>query len=270
MLNKNLSFTLCIALGIFASACSDSSSSSPGPFNTGLVEQADSQTILLVASTTMAASTLALQAALNQIDPTNFQALQGPPATSATGNTTAGTVTLDFGAGTTINNSTFSGMFTSAYTAAGNSVSVSLNLTGLSIQTNSTGTAAATGILVVGATLNATSNITGTVTGTAALTNATDTITVTPNLTLALDGQTAASTLNGTSGIVHDTLGTWNATITNIVATQLMTATRTINSGAVSLVRQTAPSLTVDFNFTGANMGILSIPALGLTVSFTL
>jgi hypothetical protein len=259
--------TLVIALSLFASACSESSSSST---NAGVPDQDQAQVIVASTQTVPAAAQLTLGATLNQIDPTNFPPLQSPPTAMVTGNASAGTVNLDFGAGTTVNNATFAGTLQSTYTVTGNDVSITVDLTGLTIITTSAGSVDAAGTLTIVATLNGTAMITSTITGTVTLTNPTQTVTVTPNLTVTLDGQTSLATANGTSGIDHNMLGVWTANFNNIVASQALSAMRSINSGVLSLTRQTAPSLTAEFTFTGANSGDLVVSPLGLTISFVL
>ena len=106
--------------GIITAACSDLSSK--------LAALTDPETAEATASSapiTASLGSMALEASLNRIDAGDFAALSGPPSVVATGNPTSGTVTLDFGTGTEVNNATVSGTVVGTYTVSGGtSVSV--------------------------------------------------------------------------------------------------------------------------------------------------
>lgn len=223
------------------------------------------------AHTTAALGSMVLQASLNQIDAAHFAALNGPPSVVATGNATLGTVTLDFGTGTTVNNATVSGSVVGNYTVSGNSVTVNVTFSGVTAETGSAGSMAVTGSLTVTATLNGSSNISGTLTGSVTTDAAGNTTTVTPNLTYNIDGTPTTGDINlaGTIGLDSSVYGDWTATLTAINAT-LSQASRDINSGTLELERNSFPSITATMLFTGLNTGTLDISPGGFQKSFTL
>lgn len=223
------------------------------------------------AHTTWTLGSMALQASLNQIDSGNFAALSGPPSVGATGNSTAGTVTLDFGTGTTVNNATVAGTVVGTYSVTGNAVTVTVTFSGVTAQTNAAGSMAITGSLTVTATLNGSSNISGTLTGSVTTDVAGNTTTVTPNLTYDIDGTptTGDIDLAGTIDLDSSLYGDWEATLTAINATVSQTS-RNINSGTLELDRSSFPSVTATLQFTGTNQGTLDISPGGFSKDFTL
>jgi len=222
------------------------------------------------AHTTAALGSVVLEAALNQIDAANFAPLNGPPSVVATGNATAGTVTLDFGTGTAVNNATIAGTAVGTYSVSGNSVTVTVTFSGMTAQTSSAGSMAVTGSMTLTATLNGSSNISGAMTGTVTTTVGSDTNAVTPNLTYSIDGTptTGDITLAGTIGLDSSVYGDWTATLTAINATVSQTS-RDINSGTLELDRSSFP-ITATMLFTGANTGTLDISPGGFQKDFTL
>lgn len=103
------------------------------------------------------ATALAMLATLNAMDSTNHPPLQGSsPAVSTTGNATAGTVTLDFGNGTIVNNATLRGRVVATYTAAvingsgSGSASLSIDLDDLEFTTSSAGAVQVSGTALLG------------------------------------------------------------------------------------------------------------------------
>ncbi len=237
----------------------------------GLLDASQAESTASAAHTNAAVSSLALEAALFQIDAANFAPLTGPPTVSATGTPTVGTVTIDFGAGSDVNNATVAGTVTAAYTVTGNSVSITVTPSGLTTNTQSGGTMTLTGATTVTATLNGTSNIAGAITGTMIATSVSDTVTITPNLTYAIDGTptTGDITLDGTIGILSTRYGDWTATLTAINGT-ISQATRAINSGTLVMDRNFILPITATLVFTGSNVGTIDVNPSGYTRSFSL
>jgi hypothetical protein len=220
---------------------------------------------------TTALGSIIRQASLNQIDPTHFGALSSPPSVSATGNPSAGTVTIDFGVGTMVNNATVAGTAVGTYSVTGNSVSVTVSFSGLTAQTSAAGSMTVGGSLTVTATLNGSSNITGGLNGSVTTSVAGFDTTVTPNLTYSIDGtpSTGDFDVDGTIGLDSSVYGDWTATLTAINAT-ISQASRDINSGTLEMDRSSFPSVTVTMQFTGTNTGTLDVSPSGFTKSFTL
>lgn len=221
--------------------------------------------------TTAALGSLALEATLNQIDPTNFAPLSGPPAVTAVGDATSGTVTIDFGTGTEVNNATVSGTVVGTYSVSGNSVTVTVTFSSLTANTSKAGSMAIDGSLTLTATLNGTSNISGAFTGSVTATVGGETTTVTPNLTYNIDGTPTSGDIDlaGTMGIDSSVYGDWTATLSAITAT-VSQSTRSINSGTLELDRSSFPPITVTMQFTGANSGTLEVSPTGYSKDFTL
>ena len=238
----------------------------------GLLDASQAESTASAAHTNAALSALALEAALFEIDAVNFAPLTAPPTVSATGTPIFGTVTIDFGAGTDVNNATVAGTVIAAYTVTGNSVSINVTPSGLTTNTQSGGTMTLTGSMTVTATLNGTpTNIAGAITGTMTATSVSDTVTITPNLTYVLDGTptTGDITLDGTIGIDSSRYGDWTATLTAINAT-VSQATRAINSGTLVMDRNFILPITATLVFTGSNIGTIDVNPSGYTRSFSL
>ncbi len=223
------------------------------------------------AHTSAALGSIALEACLNQVDPSHFAPLSAPPSVSATGDANGGTVTVDFGTGTKVNNATVSGTVIGTYSVSGSSVSVTVTFSGVTAQTAAAGPIAVTGSLTLTATLNGSSNVSGTLTGSVTTTAGSNTTTVTPNLTYSVDGTptTGDIDLNGTIGLDSSVYGDWTATLNAINATISQTS-RDINSGTLVLDRSSFPSITVTMQFSAANTGTLDVSPSGYTRSFTL
>ncbi|MHC4814284.1 MAG: hypothetical protein ACYTGO_18040 [Planctomycetota bacterium] len=262
MFRRSLGVAGMLLAGFLWSGCSDASK---------LTDADTAEATASSAHTTAALGSMALEASLNQIDPTNFAPLSGPPSVNAVGNATSGTVTIDFGTGTQVNNATVSGTMIGTYSVSGNSVTVTVTFSSLTANTSAGGDATFDGSLTLAATLNGTSNIAGTLTGSVTASNGGDTTTVTPNLTYAIDGTptTGDITLAGTVGLDSSVYGDWTATLTAITATVSQTD-RVINSGTLAMARTSFPPITATMVFTGQNSGTLDVSPGGFSKNFTL
>ncbi|RMG18188.1 MAG: hypothetical protein D6731_02700 [Planctomycetota bacterium] len=223
---------------------------------------------------TGALTSLAVEASLNQADAANFTALQTPPQVTATGSATNGTVSLDFGTGTVVNNATVEGVLTADFTASGASGSISATVTvtfsNLRVQTARGGDATLNGQVTVSVTTTG-STATGSITGSVTAVSNLDTVTVTPSLTYTINGSPTGGTvqLGGTVGIDSQRYGDWTATFTNLLASITATA-RDITQGSLALTRNSSPSVTVTLTFTAPNQGTLTVTPSGVSTSFTL
>ena len=250
--------------GSITAACSSSLSK--------LTDPVQAEATASSAQITAALGSMALEASLNQIDSSNFAPLSGPPSVVATGDPTSGTVTLDFGTGTEVNNATMSGTVVGTYTVSGGTdVSVTVTFSDLTANTSAGGNAGITGSLTLTATLNGTSNISGAFTGSLTAAVNGETATVTPNLTYSLDGtpSTGDITLAGTMGLDSSLYGDWDATLTALTAT-ISQSNRAINSGTLELERSGLLPITATMVFTGENSGTLDISPGGFEKEFTL
>ncbi len=223
------------------------------------------------AHTTTALGAIALQACLNEIDPGHFAPLSTPPGVIATGDASGGTVTIDFGTGTRVNNATVSGAVVANYGVSGDSVTITVTFSGLAARTTPAGSMGITGSLTVTATLNDTSSISGALSG-AVTTTASSNITVlTPNLAFAIDGTpiTGDVGIDGTMGADSSAHGSWTATLTGIHAT-VSQSSRDIRSGTLAMQHDEYLSYTVTMQFTAPNTGTLDVSPSGATKIFTL
>jgi hypothetical protein len=238
----------------------------------GLLDAQQAEATVSTVHTSAALGSMALQASLNQIDPTNFAPLSSPPLVNGTGDATSGTVNIDFGTGTMVNNATVAGEMVASYTVTGGtSVSITVTFSNLTTMTSAAGTATIGGSLTLSGTLNSSSNITGTISGSLTAMASGNSTTVTPTLTYAIDGtpSTGDITVDGTVGIDSSLYGEWTATLTAIHAL-ISQATRVIDTGTAALERSGFPSVTVTMMFTGANAGSLEVDPSGYTKNFTL
>ncbi len=262
----DLGFAGMLLAGIMCSGCSDSSTIA------GLLDANNAESTASAGQTTAALSSMALEASLFQIEPANFAPLSGPPGVTPTGDPTSGTVTVDFGAGTVVNNATVSGTMVATYlVTGGTSVSITVTFSGLTANTSAGGAATIAGSLTLTGTLTGNSNITGTFAGSVTATTSGNTTTVTPNLTYAINGAptTGDITLDGTVGLDSSIYGDWIATLTAINGT-VSQSTREITSGIVALDRSGFLPVTATMTFTGANSGTLVVSPSGFTRNFDL
>jgi hypothetical protein len=248
--------------------CSDSSSGKFYPPPASSTDSGQAQVALSSAQTTNSAAALALGATLSFMNTGSFVGLQNPPAVTATGDpNTVGTVTVDFGTGTVVNNAIISGQIVSTFTRSGNDATITTVFNGFETTTTAHGTATTVGTLTTTTTMAGTV-ATGTITGSVTTTQSGDATTVTPNLTYSYDGTAGTIVLNGTSAIVSSSVGSWTATLTNVAAS-VTAATREITSGSVRLDRSGIP-ISLNFVITGPNTGTVTITPGGITQSFTL
>jgi len=238
----------------------------------GALDARQAEATVSTVQTTAALGSLALEASLYQIDPTNFAPLSSPPDVNATGDATSGTVTVDFGTGTAVNNATVAGTMLASYSVSGGTtVSITVTFSGLTTSTSAAGTATIGGSLTVSATLNGSSNVSGAISGSVTANTMQSMTTVTPSLTYSIDGTptTGGITVDGSVGVDSSLYGQWTANLTAIQAT-ISQASRVISSGVAALQRNSFPNVTVTMTFTGSNTGSLEVNPSGYTKSFML
>lgn len=264
---KLTSLAPALLLPLLFLGCGDSSSSGGGGTTTSDSTQGEEVTSAAVQAGAGTAS-LALQAALAQLT-SAVPAPQTPPSLSVTGDASSGSATLDFGAGTTIYNATVSGAITSSWTRSGDSATVTLGFSSLSVTNAQNGTLLLSGDLSASVDLSG-ANPTGRLSGSLALstspTNGTsDSVSASfdvgyslANTTLVLDSDVTLSSSRN---------GSWTLAMTSLT---LDTSARAITSGTLTCTRTTGPSVTVTFAFTSANAGTLTVTPPGTSQPFSL
>lgn len=243
-----------------------------GGSGTSLSNLEKSEATTASAQSSTALGSLALEASLNQIDPT-YAPLTGPPTvTPGVGNTaTSGTVNLDFGSGTVVNNATVSGQIDAAYTVSANAATVTVTYTNVSVDTAAAGVVVLSGSLTITvADVTLAPSATGTITGTLTAASTDDVTTITPDLTYSVSGTAPTSiVVDGTMGLQSTAYGDWDGTFTGVTGS-ISPLTREITAGSINLASTSIPGLGADFVFTGANTGTVTIAPTGISTAFTL
>lgn len=220
----------------------------------------------------MAAGSMALQAAIAVMDPTNHDVIQARPNVSVSGTSTNGSLELDFGTTSSTGNEIaevdLREELDATFTRSNNSGTVNVSFPSLIARTDHLGTV----------------DVFGTMVYTCTFSGATCSGTVVLDLTTVSNFETSdvSGTLNYTvtNGVVRYTSGTldtdssvhgdWTSTVSNVELDTNQASFRFIDSGSIGLTRTSGSSLGVSLLFTSPNRGTLTISPGSTTRSFDL
>jgi hypothetical protein len=214
---------------------------------------------------------VALQATLSLTLPGTFDPPIGPTLT-ASGTPTSGTVLVDFGSGSILNQLTLNGAVMVSWDQTGpNAWTVTVTFTRFGTDSLIGGSSSLDGALTLAVSVTgsvATTGLSGSVTRvTSSLLSGTSTLTIAPNLVYTIDRAAAATVLDGSLTVTTDsgTVGGWTAS-----ARSLTFADDSVQSGELELERDSFPRVEVLFEFTAPDEGEWTLTPPGVSGTFSL
>lgn len=248
-----------------------SSGSSSGGTTTTTDAAAAEETTGTTVQAATAPATVGIEAALAAID-SSFPALGAPPTVTVTGTSTDGTVTVDFGTATVVNNATVGGSVAVSYVRSGNGATLGLTFSGLEVTTSANGSVTVSGDLTSSVTLGGSGTASGTLKGTMTVSTSssngqTDSVTSTLDLTWSASAGTLVVSGRITSNGTRN--GSWTLDLASLTLA-VAAPPRSITAGTITLMRQLGVPVTVTIAFTGTNTGTITTNPPGTTTTFSL